>query len=243
MRLFVAGLVTVLAGGLTLNQVGLPDFVFSSELLTGIAAAIILAGIWLLIDAARLKHSQAKLQLEAGRLAQELAQARRDAAEAAVQAADQATAAAAQAADRAMTAAKASALAEIAKAGKDEVIHLLSLLQQKGRFLDFVMDDVTKYPDAQIGAAARVVHQGCAAVVREYFDIKPVHEAAEGAALTLAKDYDALRYRVIGRMTGEPPYRGRVLHRGWQTLTIKLPERVAQRSSHEVIAPAEVELS
>jgi hypothetical protein len=127
-----------------------------------------------------------------------------------------------------------------------DALHVLALLQQKGRFLDFVMDDVTKYPDAQIGAAARVVHQGCAAVVREYFDIKPVSEGAEGGVVTLDKDYDHHKYRLMGRISGEAPYRGRVLHRGWLTTHVSLPERVTlgtEGASQNVIAPAEIEVS
>ncbi len=136
------------------------------------------------------------------------------------------------------------------RAGHDDVIAFMGQLQQKGRFLDFVMDDITRYPDVQIGAAARVVHQGCAAVVREYFDIQPVHDGGEGQPMTLASDYDAQRYRLLGRVTGEAPYTGRVLHRGWLTTAVKLPERVvsARRdvvdAGHSaVIVPAEVEIS
>lgn len=232
MRMFIAGCVAAVAGILMATQMGIANLVISSELQAGLAASLLILGLWLLFDALRFKRSFAQLQLEASRLAQDLAQSRREMVEAVAQAADKATAAA-----------KLSAHAAITAAGKDEVINLLALLQQKGRFLDFVMDDVTKYPDAQIGAAARVVHQGCAAVIREYFEVKPVYENPEGSSLTLAKDYDANRYRVIGRVAGEPPYRGRVLHRGWQTMKVSLPERVAQRSSHDVIAPAEVELS
>ena len=133
------------------------------------------------------------------------------------------------------------------KKPKDEsALQVLSLLQQKGRFLDFVMDDVTKYPDAQIGAAARVVHQGCAQVVREYFDVKPVEGGSEGGPVTLDRNYDHDRYRLVGRVTGEAPYRGRILHRGWLTTSVRLPERTTAGDhgrGQEVIAPAEVEVS
>ena len=138
-------------------------------------------------------------------------------------------------------------LENLRKKPKDEsALQVLSLLQQKGRFLDFVMDDVTKYPDAQIGAAARVVHQGCANVVREYFDVKPVEGGAEGGTVTLDKNYDHERYRLVGRVTGEAPYRGRILHRGWLTTSVRLPERIKSAehgAGQDVIAPAEVEVS
>jgi hypothetical protein len=37
-----------------------------------------------------------------------------------------------------------------------EVVAFVGLLQDKGRFVDFLMDDVALYNDAQVGAAARV---------------------------------------------------------------------------------------
>ena len=46
-----------------------------------------------------------------------------------------------------------------------EVVHFLSMLQEKGRLVDFLMDDINAYSDAQVGAAARVVHAGCKGVL------------------------------------------------------------------------------
>lgn len=140
--------------------------------------------------------------------------------------------------------------------GVSDVIQLLSLLQNKGRFIDFVMDDVTRYSDAQIGAAARIVHQGCAAVMREYFDVRTVAEAQEGANVTLDARFDPEHYRLVGRVSGEAPFRGQLLHRGWLTMSVRLPERVDAGASQAggqgpkgairealIIAPAEVQLS
>jgi hypothetical protein len=45
-----------------------------------------------------------------------------------------------------------------------EIVSFLGLLQERGRLVDFLMEDITSYDDAQVGAAARVVHQGCKAV-------------------------------------------------------------------------------
>jgi len=132
-----------------------------------------------------------------------------------------------------------------AREGKTaDVVGFLSMLQVKGRFLDFLMDDITKYADAQVGAAARVVHQGCQGVVRDYFDIAPVCEDGhEGASMTLDRGYDAGRFRLLGRVAGEPPFKGRLLHRGWRTTSVRLPELTGDAPSlHGIIAPAEVEL-
>ncbi len=124
-----------------------------------------------------------------------------------------------------------------------DVVSFLGLLQSRGRFIDFLMDDVTKYSDAQVGAAARVVHQGCAGVVTEYLDVKPVRTDPEGTALTLEKDYDARSVRLLGRVLGEPPFRGKLLHRGWQTGSVRLPRATQEAPAGAgIIAPAEVEV-
>ena len=70
-------------------------------------------------------------------------------------------------------------------AGDGRVVQFLSLLQEKGRFLDFIMDDVSKFQDQQVGAAARVVHSGCSQVMKEFFEILPVRSESEGSEVTL----------------------------------------------------------
>ena len=35
-----------------------------------------------------------------------------------------------------------------------EIVHFLAMLQEKGRLVDFLMDDINAYGDAQVGAAA-----------------------------------------------------------------------------------------
>jgi hypothetical protein len=132
----------------------------------------------------------------------------------------------------------------ISSAGRDDVLGLLGLLQEKGRFLDFVMDDVAPYSDQQIGSAARVVHGGCAAVIKEYFRIAPVFDGTEGGKTTLSADFDSARYRLMGKVQGEPPFTGTVIHRGWQAREVKLPERVGiSNNPTGVIVPAEIEIS
>ena len=50
-----------------------------------------------------------------------------------------------------------------------EIVSFLATLQEQGRLIDFLMDDITTYDDGQVGAAARVVHQGCKAALQEHF--------------------------------------------------------------------------
>jgi len=124
-----------------------------------------------------------------------------------------------------------------------EIVALLALLQEKGRFLDFVMDDVTSCDDAQIGAAARVVHQGCTRALREHFSIVPVSEAAEGSLITVPTGGAAGEYRLTGKIGGQAPFRGTLVHKGWKAEAVRLPRIVPSSSGGlPVIAPAEVEI-
>jgi hypothetical protein len=44
----------------------------------------------------------------------------------------------------------------VANQAEAEVVSFLATLQEKGRFVDFLMGDITIYSDAQVGEAARV---------------------------------------------------------------------------------------
>lgn len=126
-------------------------------------------------------------------------------------------------------------------AGPDAALQLLALLQREARLIDFVGEDLGSYADAQIGAAARVVHAGCAKVLRENFSIVPVRTEAEGSRVTLPAGFDAAAVRLTGNVVGQPPFTGSLSHRGWRVTEVRLPQLAAQHDTH-VIAPAEVEL-
>ena len=136
------------------------------------------------------------------------------------------------------------ATATRSQAGSEQdVLHFVSRLQEKGRIVDFIMDDVSTFNDQQIGAAARIVHQGCTSVLKEYFDIDSLGEAPEGQAIKLDENYDAQRYRLIGEI-GEPPFEGRLIHRGWLAKAIRLPKAIdANAAKAGVISPAQIELN
>ena len=133
--------------------------------------------------------------------------------------------------------------APIAKPADAEVVNFLGLLQEKGRLVDFLMDDITGYSDADVGAAGRVLHEGCKAVLKEHFAIRPLRDEAEGAKITVPSGYAPDDYRLVCRISGEAPFTGTLVHHGWKTDWVKLPRLV--RSSDDrppAIAPAEVEL-
>lgn len=123
----------------------------------------------------------------------------------------------------------------------DAALQLLALLQRDARLIDFVGESLAGYDDAQIGSAARLVHEGCAKVLREHFDIVPVRAEAEGTRLTLAAGFDAAAVKLTGNVVGQPPFSGNLSHRGWRVAEVRLP-RLAEGHDARVLAPAEVEL-
>ena len=126
-----------------------------------------------------------------------------------------------------------------------EIAHFLGILQEKGRFMDFVMDDITSYNNEQVGAAARVVHQGCSKVMSEYFSIVPLHEGAEGDSVVLQEGYNPAEYRPVGKLADGARIQGKITHRGWKATEIKLPRRAETAAGSEdrfVITPAEIDV-
>jgi hypothetical protein len=123
----------------------------------------------------------------------------------------------------------------------DSALQLLGLLQQEGRLVDFLEEDVANYSDAEIGAAVRVVHDGCRKALHEHLTLLPIRQEAEGARITLEHGFDASALRPTGNLVGEPPFTGTLAHRGWRATEVRLPKLAKDHDVH-VIAPAEVEL-
>ena len=120
-------------------------------------------------------------------------------------------------------------------------LQLLSLLQREARLVDFVQEDIAAYSDAEIGAAARVVHEGCRKVLREHVSLAPVRAESEGSRLTLAAGFDAAAVRLTGNVVGQAPFTGTLAHRGWRATEVRLPQLAEGHDAH-IVAQAEVEL-
>lgn len=123
----------------------------------------------------------------------------------------------------------------------ESALQMLGLLQQEGRFVDFLQENVSRFSDAEIGGAARVVHEGCRKALQEHLTIKPVRPEDEGKRLTLEEGFDATSIRLTGNVVGNPPFNGTLVHRGWRVVEVKLPQ-VADGHDVRILAPAEVEL-
>jgi hypothetical protein len=120
-------------------------------------------------------------------------------------------------------------------------LQLLALFQREGRLVDFLEQDIASFSDADVGAAARVVHEGCRKALRAHATIEPVRAEAEGARVTLPPGFDSDTVKLIGDVRGEPPYSGALRHRGWRAARLELPALLGKHEAH-VLAPAEVEL-
>ncbi|HKQ71704.1 MAG TPA: DUF2760 domain-containing protein [Polyangiaceae bacterium] len=120
-------------------------------------------------------------------------------------------------------------------------LQLLALLQREGRLIDFLKQDIAAFSDNDVGAAARIVHDGCRKALDGHARIDPIRSEPEGQSLELLQGYDASEVKLTGQVQGQPPYRGTLRHRGWRATDVSLPVAVAGHNS-SILAPAEVEL-
>jgi hypothetical protein len=132
--------------------------------------------------------------------------------------------------------------AGVAAAAQPDAVatQVLAVLQRDGRLVDFLMEDLAAYGDAQIGAAARDVHAGCRKALERYVSLTPVLDGEEGQSVTLPAGTDPARVKIIGNVAGPPPFRGVLRHRGWLVSRLDLPPLPSPKQL--VVAPAEVEL-
>lgn len=127
------------------------------------------------------------------------------------------------------------------EATPDAALQLLALLQREARLIDFTQENLASHADADIGAAARVVHEGCAKVMREYFSIEPVRAENEGSRIVLQEGFDPASVRLTGNVVGSAPFKGTLSHRGWRASGVRLP-KLNDKHDASILAPAEVEL-
>lgn len=120
-------------------------------------------------------------------------------------------------------------------------LSLLALLQREGRLVDFIRQDVAGFSDADVGAAARVVHEGCRRALDAHFRIETVRAEEESTRVTVEPGFDPDAIKLTGNVRGDAPFSGTLRHRGWRAAEVTLPELVGKHD-RRVLAPAEVEL-
>ncbi len=127
------------------------------------------------------------------------------------------------------------------EATPDAALQLLGLLQQEARFIDFIEENIKSFSDADIGAAARIVHEGCHKVLHNHFDLAPVRKENENSRVTIKAGFDPAALRLTGNIVGKAPFKGTLVHRGWEVTNTKLP-KLAEGHNINIVAAAEVEL-
>ncbi len=129
-----------------------------------------------------------------------------------------------------------------AEESSDRAVQILALLQRDGRLIDFFSEDIAPYQDAQIGAAVRELHANCRKALEQYVKLEPIMAGEEDRPVTVEEGFDPAAVKLVGNVTGRPPLRGLLRHRGWRVTEINLPSLPPQGAGRSVVAQAEVEI-
>ena len=127
------------------------------------------------------------------------------------------------------------------RANTDSALQLLGQLQREGRLIDFLHEDVSEFSDEDIGAAARVVHAGCKKALEGCVSFASVRDEEEGSEVTLKSGFDPNEIELVGKVAGDPPFKGSLAHKGWKVTDVSLP-KVTDGHDLSVIAKASIEL-
>jgi hypothetical protein len=118
-------------------------------------------------------------------------------------------------------------------------LKMLSMLQQSGRLIDFLKEDISCFSDEEVGACVRKIHADCAKLLEDTVTIRHVLEENEGQSIEVNAQYDPSKIKLVGNV-GEPPFRGTVVHKGWKAHKISLPK--AETTANEILYAAEIEV-
>ncbi|AWM39974.1 hypothetical protein GobsT_16280 [Gemmata obscuriglobus] len=121
-------------------------------------------------------------------------------------------------------------------------LRLLALLQAESRLVDFLLENIQGATDEQIGQAVREVHKKAQAALKQHLVLEPILPGNEDDRVTVPKGFDPSAIRVVGNVTGEPPFNGTIQHPGWKVKEMKLATP-AEGADEFVIQPAEVQIA
>jgi hypothetical protein len=139
------------------------------------------------------------------------------------------------------TRAPAAALAKPRQPPEDAALRLLASLQEEGRLVDFLTEEIAGYSDEQIGAATRGIHDACAKALRGCVSLEPVLPGREDETVTVPAGFDPASIRLSGNVHGGPPFTGTLRHGGWRVKAVTIPARTGL--DPKIVAPAEVEIA
>ena len=72
--------------------------------------------------------------------------------------------------------------------------------------------------------------------------LEPVLGQSEGDQVTVPAGFDPSAIRLVGNVSGQPPFTGTLQHAGWKVRAASLP-KPADGQDEFVLMPAEVELA
>ena len=124
---------------------------------------------------------------------------------------------------------------------RSDAVTLLATLQREARLVDFIMEPLDDYSDAQVGAAVRDVQRDSRGVLERLFQPAPVVEQEEGSQVKLASG-DHHRVRRTGDGDLEHATSGQLVHHGWQVAKCELPKWTGDAAARLIVSPAEVEI-
>jgi uncharacterized protein DUF2760 len=120
----------------------------------------------------------------------------------------------------------------------DGAVQMLGVLQRDARLIDFLMEDIGPYTDAQVGAAIRDVQAQARESLTRYLRLIPVIDGVEGD-FTTTGTLSSAEVKFIGNVPPDgKPSGGLLRHKGWKAQAVDLPAS----TPGAVIAPAELEV-
>ncbi|MEO8372264.1 MAG: DUF2760 domain-containing protein [Candidatus Solibacter sp.] len=122
----------------------------------------------------------------------------------------------------------------------DGALQLLGILQRDSRLIDFLQEDISTYPDNQIGAAVRELHDQCRDAIARYVTLAPVIDGVEGT-YAKAPGQEANLVKFVGNVPAKTPPGGTLRHKGWRATKVDLPNLPAKQDP-TIIAAAEIEI-
>jgi hypothetical protein len=120
-------------------------------------------------------------------------------------------------------------------------LRMLALLQAEARLVDFLMEDIDGADSKTIGDAVREIHKKAQAALKQHAVIEPVLAGNEGDTATVPAGFDPSAVRVVGNVTGSPPFTGEINHPGWRVKELKLAAP-PEGADEFVLHPAEVRI-
>ncbi len=123
----------------------------------------------------------------------------------------------------------------------DGAMQLLGILQRESRLVDFLMEDLGAFPDDQVGAAVRPIHEQSRAALARHVKLTPIIDGVEGTYTRLLS-MDTSAVRILGKAPAGVTVEGGTLrHKGWRAEKVNLPG-IGRGDNMSVVAPAEIEV-